>query len=120
MKKKIIKTTAFMAGIFMTATSLFAASNASNNGLCGLIRQMKDVFGTLRVLAFIGAAFILASWAWDFIKGGDGKTNVIDALKAKGISMIVGFALLFAIGTGISFLMDGNAVGCAEVLTSKW
>jgi hypothetical protein len=75
----------------------------------------------LRVLAFIGAGFILAGWAWLFIKGGeDGKGGgTMEALKTKGISMIVGFALLFTAGIVISFLLNGNMIDCADAL-SKW
>jgi hypothetical protein len=95
---------------------------AGNSGLCELIAQMQSVFQTLRVLAFVGAAFILASWAWDFIKGGDGGKGdkTMETLKAKGISMLVGFVLLFAVGIGISFLLNGNLVDCADILKKGW
>jgi hypothetical protein len=74
---------------------------------------MQGVFKTLRILAFMGAGFVLANLAWDLIKGGDGKTTVTETLKTKGIPMLVGFVLLFSIGIGINFLMNGQLVCCS-------
>ncbi|MDR1337467.1 MAG: hypothetical protein LBJ73_00370 [Rickettsiales bacterium] len=91
----------------------------NESGLCNLIDSMQGVFQTLRVLAFVGAGFVLANMAWGLITT-DGKTTVMETLKSKGIPMLVGFALLFAIGIGISFLMGSESVGCAEKLKGGW
>ena len=87
-------------------------------GLCELIKQMSGVFGLLRTLAFVGAAFILANMAWDFIKGGGGKDSggVMDQLKSKGLPMIIGFVLLFAVGIVLQFLIGGQFVECKDVI----
>ena len=82
MKLKNTIKSIFMAGI-ITLAAFDTASAASN--ACSLIIQLKSVFVTLRTLAFIGAAFIIASCAWDFIKGGGEKDDVMDTLKKKGI-----------------------------------
>lgn len=99
----------------MAATPAMAA----DDGLCALMRQMHGVFGTLRTLAFVGAAFIIAGWAWGFISKGEVK---MDDLKNKGTGMLVGFVLLFGIGVVLSFLMSQgglNAIGCQDVLR-RW
>ena len=102
----------------MVATPAFAV-NA--NGLCGVITEMQGVFKMLRTLAFVGAAFIIAGWAWGYItKPGDMK---VDNLKEKGIGMLVGFVLLFAIGIVLQALMSQGvlaSIGCADVLVSGW
>jgi hypothetical protein len=108
----------------IAASAIFAASimpsfGATGDGLCSLIGAMQGVFKTLRILAFLGAGFILANMAWELIKGGDGKTSVVDTLKAKGIPMIVGFALLFGIGIAIGFLANGQIFSCPN-LTTGW
>jgi hypothetical protein len=59
-------------------------------------------------LAFIGAAFIIAAWAWDFISAG--KVEMKD-IKTKGIGMFVGFALLFTIGILVNFLLSAAGEG---------
>lgn len=90
-----------------------------NNGMCELIGKMQGVFKTLRVLAFVGSGFYMAGWAWGYISKGDAQ---LDDLKKKGIGMLVGFTLLFAIGVVISFLLSatgGNGGDCTE-LTTGW
>lgn len=98
----------------MVATPAMAAPNP--NGLCGLIGQMHEVFVILRTLAFVGAAFIIAGWAWKYISSGDVK---MDDLKKQGTGMLVGFVLLFGIGVVLSFFMSQggmNAIGCANII----
>lgn len=91
------------------------------DGLCGIINEMYDVFKILRTLAFVGAAFIIAGWAWGYISAGKGVD--MEDLKKKGTGMLVGFVLLFGIGVVLQFFIFSNtglsAIGCDEVI-SKW
>lgn len=93
------------------------------DGLCGIINEMYDVFKILRTLAFVGAAFIIAGWAWGYIKDGGAKDGMIEDLKKKGTGMLVGFVLLFGIGVVLQFFIFSNtglsAIGCEDVI-SKW
>lgn len=68
---------------------------------CALIAGMQGVFRTLRTLAFAGAAFFIAQWAWGYISKGDVK---MDDVKDKGTGLLVGFTLLFGIGIVLQFL----------------
>lgn len=91
------------------------------DGLCGIINEMYDVFKILRTLAFVGAAFIIAGWAWGYISAGKGVD--MEDLKKKGTGMLVGFVLLFGIGVVLQFFIFSDtglsAIGCEEVI-SKW
>lgn len=91
------------------------------DGLCGIINEMYDVFKILRTLAFVGAAFIIAGWAWGYISAGKGVD--MEDLKKKGTGMLVGFVLLFGIGVVLQFFIFSNtglsAIGCEDVI-SKW
>lgn len=102
----------------MVATPAFAANT---NGICVLIQEMQGVFKLLRTLAFVGAAFIIAGWAWGYIsKPGDMK---VEDLKNKGVGMLVGFVLLFAIGIVLQALMSQgvlDSIGCRDVLVNGW
>lgn len=116
--KKLIQKISF-ASLMLTATagsSLAAnsdiAANMENN-ICGLITQMSSLFKTLRTLAFIGAAFIIAGWAWGYISSGKGID--IKDVKDKGIGMLVGFLLLFMVGVILSVFMADNGP-CKEAL----
>lgn len=93
-----------------------AAGGVSNAGLCALIGQMYGVFKILRTLAFVGAAFIIAGWAWGYISKGEVK---LDDLQKKGTGMLVGFVLLFGIGVVLSFFLSSaglSAIGCDDVI----
>lgn len=94
---------------------------AASNGMCDLIVQMQNVFKILRTMAFVGAGFVLAKYAWEAIVGGKvaGKDNIADGLKAVGVPMIVGFALLFSIGLILGFLSNGANLGCPAI-TQGW
>lgn len=91
---------------------------AAQNGMCDLIRQLQSVFKILRTFAFVGAGFILAKYGWEAITSGKvgGKDNIADGLKAVGVPMIVGFALLFSIGLVLGFLSNGQNLGCPEIV----
>ena len=116
MKKLIQKASFASLMLFAMAISKAHAATASNipdyqQSICDLVREMGTLFGTLRTLAFLGAAFIIAGWAWGYIsKPGDLK---LDDVKTKGVGMLVGFVLLFAIGVLISFLMADKGY-CAD------
>ena len=91
---------------------------AASNGMCDLIIQLQSVFKVLRTFAFVGAGFILAKYGWDAITTGKlgGKDNIADGLKAVGVPMIVGFALLFSIGLVLGFLSNGQNLGCPAII----
>lgn len=114
MKKLINKINFALIGIMASAPAMAAVNE---NGLCELLDELRSVFNMLRTLAFIGAAFIIANWAWGYIsKPGDLK---IDDLKTKGSGMLVGFILLFSVGLILSFLMTtsgAKTIGCPELL----
>lgn len=116
-----IKKYAMSASVFCLVALPTYAETAQTNGMCDLIQQFKGVFGTLRTLAFVGAGFILADYAWQLIsKGKIGDKSGIDAIKDKGLPMLIGFLLLFGIGFVLSALLGGHIVDCKDVLTSQW
>ena len=127
--KNLLKKVMFAGAFVLVGTAVAgAAENAANlanvtvnnSGLCDLIIQMQNVFKILRTLAFVGAAFLVAQWAWSYIKAGDVK---MDDLKDKGTGLLVGFILLFAIGAVLSFVLSSTgmeAIGCKEQLLSGW
>lgn len=106
--KKIMKQFAF-AGLALLA-GVGMANAAQTGNVCLLIGEMQGVFRTLRTLAFVGAGFFIANWAWGFIKAGDVK---MDDLKDKGVGLLVGFTLLFSIGIVLQFL--GPISGCPNL-----
>lgn len=77
---------------------------------CILINSMQGVFRTLRTLAFVGAAFMIAGWAWGYITSGKAE---MEDMRKKGTALLIGFTLLFSIGIVLQFL-PGMA-GCASV-----
>jgi len=118
--KKIMKKINFAIIAVMASAPAWAAGAGGANGMCDLIKSLKNVFGLLRTLAFVGAAFYIAGWAWDFIS--KGKAEMKD-IKEKGIGLFVGFALLFMIGVVLSFLLSAtgqHAIGCQAEITGAW
>ena len=119
MKKLMNKFNFAIVGLMASmAPSMAAVSEASmNKALCDLAKQLGGVFGILRTLAFVGAGFIIAGWAWGWIAAGEVK---FDEVKKKGIVMLVGFIVLFAIGTILSAFMsmagEGGSLGCAAAM----
>ncbi len=109
MKKVLFALTAVIAGV--------GAANAAAVGgdACALIVAMMPVFRTLRTLAFIGAAFCIAGWAWGYISKGDVELKDI---QAKGVGLLVGFALLMGIGLFLQFLpgISGCVVDAFQTL----
>lgn len=118
--KKIMKKINFAIIAVMASAPAWAAGPGGANGMCELIKSLKNVFGLLRTLAFVGAAFYIAGWAWDYISKGEAK---MDDIKKKGIGLFVGFALLFMIGVVLSFLLSAtgqHAIGCQAEITGVW
>lgn len=111
--KKIMKKISFAIVGVMASAPAFAITNAS--GLCNLIQELHGVFNILRTLAFVGAAFYIAGWAWDFISKGKADPKEI---KEKGVGLLVGFLLLFSIGLILSFLLSaaGGSVICPNAV----
>lgn len=122
--KKLMKKLGFagVATIAGTAVAMAAQAPAgagvNMSGLCALIGQMYGVFQILRTLAFVGAAFIIAGWAWGYISSGKVE---MDDLRKKGTGMLVGFVLLFGIGVVLQFFLSSTGlgmIGCSELITS--
>jgi len=106
---KLLKTFAFAGlAVFLGAAAAYADGDFGDP--CELIRSLQGVFDTLRRLAFAGAAFVLAGWAWVFITkgygvaGDKGVGTDLESAKNKGIGMLIGFALLFGLGLVMRFL----------------
>lgn len=118
--KKLIQKASF-ASLMLFAMTMGNAQAANNynaslsGNICKLVSEMGSLFGTLRTLAFIGAAFIIAGWAWGYISSG--KVELKD-VKEKGVGMLVGFVLLFCIGALITVFMPGN--GFCEAEFGNW
>jgi len=118
--KSILKKFGF-AGIIVLAGAgtALAAVEVDAKGICELVEKLQGVFKVLRTLAFVGAAFLVAQWAWGYIKSADVK---MDEIKDKGTGLLVGFTLLFAIGILISFITSATGLeimGC-DALTEGW
>lgn len=118
MKKIINKVNFAIVGLMVSV----APAMAANEGLCDLIEELGDLLDTLRILAFIGAGFTIAGWAWGFITKPDDVK--VEKFKEKGVGLLVGFVLLFGIGAVLGFFMDaagpGGSLGCAEAAFKKW
>ena len=121
--KNLLKKLGFAGIVVLTGASAAMAAAAGgagvdNSGLCALIGRMYGVFQILRTLAFVGAAFIIAGWAWGYISSGKFE---MDDLRKKGTGMLVGFVLLFGIGIVLQFFLSSaglEMIGCPEIL--KW
>ena len=112
--KKIMNKINFALIAMMASVPAFAAP--ASNGMCEALVRLHGVFNILRTMAFIGAAFYIAGWAWEFISAG--KVDMAK-VKERGIGLLVGFSLLFMIGLLLSFIMSAsgaNAIGCPEVI----
>jgi len=119
MKKLMTKINAAIIAMMVSVPAFAAPAAGQKDGLCELIMKMQGVFKTVRVLAFVGAAFLIAGWAWGYIKAG--KVDVMDELKSKGIAMVVGFVLLFGIGMMLSALTSVGGLarlGCDAIYTN--
>lgn len=126
MKKMINKINFAIIGMMLSVPAMAAADA---DGLCGLIEKLQGVFKVLRILAFVGAGFFIATWAWDYITGSDkakDSPTLIKDLKTRGTAMLVGFLLLFIIGVvlsaAVSVANGGSIAGlrCGTQLVSGW
>ena len=112
--KKIMNKINFALIGLIASVPAFAAP--ADNGMCEALQKLHHIFEILRTAAFIGAAFYIAGWAWGYISKGE---VAMDDVKKKGISLLVGFSLLFMIGVILSFIMSTNGqawIGCREVI----
>lgn len=119
MKKLLLKLNFAIVGIMATGVANAAKElKIDESALCELFEQFGGIFSILRTLSFVGAAFVLAGWAWNWISGGkDGKSTVnLDDVKTKGIGMLVGFVVLFGVGAIVTVFMNmagaGGSLGC--------
>ncbi|MCQ2562405.1 MAG: hypothetical protein MJ158_02205 [Alphaproteobacteria bacterium] len=116
--KKLNNKITFALICLMTSVPAFADVTVGS-GVCELITNLQGIFKILRTLAFVGAAFYIANWAWGYIsKPGDLK---IEDVKDKGIGLMVGFILLFIIGAILSFVLSASGqhtLGCD--ITQGW
>ena len=120
MKKqlKVIGFAALAAFVAVSGASAATTGLVDETGLCKLIDEFKGIFGLLRTLAFIGAGFIIAKWGWEYIS----KTQdlKLDDVQKKGISMLVGFILLFGIGTFLQLLGSATGADLLGCVTTGW
>lgn len=112
--KKLMKRLNFAIVGVMTSVPAMAAGNI-NQALCDLAEQFGEIFSAIRLLAFVGAGVTIAGWAWGYISGGKA-IDPTKEVKEKGIPMLIGFILLFGIGTVLSIFMtmtgEGGSMGC--------
>ena len=74
--KKFMNKINFALISLMVSTPLFAEElNAAP--FCELFHKLHSVFNILRIAAFVGAAFYIAGWAWEFISGGKAEMKTI-------------------------------------------
>ena len=113
---KVLVLAAVVALVVVPAQALEVSTE-----MCNLIEKMQGIFKILRILAFVGAGFYMAGWAWDYIAnaGGD-KGFKLEDVKKKGISLLVGFTILFSIGIIISFLLSATAKDGADCVGGGW
>ena len=126
--KNLLKKLGFAGFTVLSGVSVALAAGpvgggvgVDESGLCALISQMYGVFQILRTLAFVGAAFVIANWAWGYIKDGGPKDGILEDLKKKGTALLVGFVLLFGIGVILSFFLSSTGlgmIGCEGVIKS--
>lgn len=122
MKKVMKKINLAIVGLMASGASALAAAPSAgiannkgmNEAICKLMEQFGGIFSTLRLLAFVGAAFIIANWAWGYIA--KPKDLSLDDVKTKGLGMLIGFIMLFSLGGIISIFMsmagDGGSLNC--------
>ena len=113
--KKIMNKINFAIIGMMVASPAFAVVNES--ALCLFMNDLRGVFNMLRTFAFIGAAFLIAGWAWGYISKAGGKDGAVsmEDLKNKGTGLLVGFILLFSVGLILQFLVSATGaktLGC--------
>ncbi|MBE6461960.1 MAG: hypothetical protein E7006_03940 [Alphaproteobacteria bacterium] len=118
MKKLIYKLNFAIVGIMASSRVMAAGGAASSKGMegiCTLANEFGYIFNLMRTLAFIGAGISIAGWAWGYISGGKA-VDITKEVKEKGFGMLLGFILLFSIGTVLQIFMqmagEGGSLGC--------
>ena len=105
--------------LFVVASASAATSGMVNeSGLCKLLDEFKGIFSLLRTLAFVGAGFLIAKWAWGYIEAG--KIDAMKEVKEKGVAMLVGFILLFGIGVVLQVLSGATGNKILGCVTTGW
>lgn len=109
-----MKKVGFVLLAMLVAVPAMAATSPNlKDTVCELMAQFGSVFNILRILAFVGAGFTIAGWAWGWISSGTFKQ---DEVQKKGIGLLVGFAVLFGLGAIVSAFMsmtgEGGSWGC--------
>lgn len=124
MKKLSKKFNFMLVGVMVALMPKIASAAAemkiNDSAICDLITNLGGLLKVIRIMAFIGAGFIIAQWAWGFIQKGD---VGMDDVKNKGAGMLVGFTLLFMIGAVLTFLMStagGKMFDCAATAFKAW
>jgi hypothetical protein len=97
-----------VAAVALAATIGFADAAPAVN-MQTLCTEMQGIFKLLRNLAFIGAAFVIAGWAWGYISGGEFK--FAEEAKKKGLALLVGFVMLSGVGVVLSMFTTYCATG---------
>ncbi len=114
--KKLIKKLNFAVIGVMASAPAMALDGNMKDALCKMGEQFGGIFEILQILAFVGAGVTIAGWAWGYISGG--KIDAIKEVKEKGIAMLIGFFLLFGIGTVLSIFMgmvgENGALDCVS------
>ena len=87
--------------------------------VCKLLLEFGSVFRILRTLAFVGAGFTIAGWAWGWISAGKGP-DVTKDLKEKGLGLLIGFGVLFGLGVLINILLGMGDAECEQELVNMW
>ena len=109
MKKLMKKLNFAIIGVMASVSSSMAAASA-DDALCMLAEKFGDIFSIIQTLAFVGAGITIAGWAWGYISGGKA-IDPTKEVKEKGIPMLIGFILLFGIGTVLSIFMTMTGEG---------
>lgn len=121
--KKVFNKFNFALVAMLIAAPAFAAGGGMD-GLCALITSLQGIFRWLRILAFVGAGFFIATWAWGYISDPKDGKDLIGDIKKKGTGMLVGFLLLFMIGVILTAVINmagaGGMLGCAETALAAW
>ena len=114
MKKIVNKINMALVGI-MVSLPAFAAFD--ENAICKLMDDLGAIFRMLRTFCFIGAAFMIAGWAWGYISSGKVTDDPMKELKTKGTALLIGFFLLFGVALVFQFLTSATGasiLGCVE------